>query len=456
MPRLADIPRTSGLPLVGHLTEFRRSRMAFLSRIARENGDIARVEVFGMKAVVVNSNTLAREVLVERAEDFVKARALSGKRNPLLGKGLVTSEPTLHRRQRKLMQPAFTHSRIAGYAAVMRACADRVVERWDASVSAGDQTIDVARDMMRVTLAIVTKTMFSADVEAETEVIGDAFEAANHLLANSVGSFFRLPSFIPTPNRVALKSTLQRLDDVILRIVDERRRLGGDNGDVLSMLLAARDENGEPMSGQQIRDEAMTLFFAGHETSANALSWSFDLLAHDPVATRRLRAELDGVLGARAPTFEDLPRLPYTLAVLKEALRLRPPVYIVLRRAARDTQIGGYEIPKGTPVVINIYGMHGRSEYFPDPDRFSPERFLPENEKQIPRDAWLPFGGGARVCIGNHFALMEGQLLLARFAHAFEVLPTRSGPSEQSGEMILRPKEGLPMRLVRRTHALAA
>lgn len=456
MPKLSDIPRAPGRPLIGHVSQFRSARMPFLLRLARECGDLVRLDVFGKTIVVVNSHTLIREVLVEKAADYVKANGLRKVKNPLLGQGLITADPTLHRRQRKLMSPAFTHSRIAGYAAVMGDCANRLVERWEAALNGGAETIDVARDMMRVTLSIATKTMFNADVEAETEAVGDAFSVTNNLLASEVSSFLRLPSFIPTPNRMALKRALQQLDGIILGIINDPRRASADHGDVLSILLAARDEDGNAMPQQQIRDEAMTLFFAAHETTANALSWSFDLLAQDPAATQRLRAELDGVLGSRAPTFEDLPHLPYTLAVLKEALRLRPPAYIVARAAARETQVGGFPIPRGTPVIINIYGMQRRPEYFPDADRFAPERFLPENEKQVPRDAWLPFGGGARVCIGNHFALMEGQLLLARFFHAFEMLRTRPGLSEQSGGLILRPRDGLPMKLVRRNHALTA
>lgn len=451
MASLARAPRLSGLPLVGHFLEFRRHRLALLERAATECGDLARLDMFGIPVVMVSAAALAREVLVDRVESFGKSLGLRGYKNPLLGDGLITSGQELHRRQRRLMSPAFRPARIARYAEVMSAHGEKLVASWQ-----DGQIIDVAQEMMRVTLGIAAKTLFDTDVEAEADEIGRAFSIANRFVTQEANALLRVPAFVPTRRNLAVRRAVRRLDEIVFRIVDEHRRSNEDRGDLLSMLLAARDEQGRPMPDSQVRDEAMTIFLAGHETTANALTWTFDLLSRAPDVSRRLRDEVDRVLADRPPTLGDLAHLPYTLAVLKESMRLRPPAYVMTRTAGSGAEVGGYEVPAGTYVFINVFGMHRRADYFPEPLRFAPERFLPEREKHTPRDAYLPFGAGPRVCIGNHFSLMEAQLLLAQIVQAFELVPTRSTPAVPDPVITLRVRGGLPVRLLRRSLRLAA
>ncbi len=420
----------------------RGDRVAFLIDVTRRYGDIVRLPWWAgvVKANVISNAEMAHEVLVEQADAFVKGYGLSYFARPLLGNGLLTSERDFHRRQRRMMAPAFVQKRIAEYGDVIAARTEALL----AGLPDGAE-IDFAAAMMRLTLEIVGATLFGAEVGPAAEEVHEALTTAMEHATRAIRSFIPIPPTWPTPaNRRGL-AAIARLDGIVYRLIEDRRRSGADKGDFLSMLLLAQDEgDGTGMTDQQVRDEAMNIFLAGHETTANALTWAFYLLAQHPAARERLEREVDEVLGGRAPALADLPRLPWALAVFKEAMRLYPPAFVVARRATREVSVRGHRLAKNELAIINIVGMHRRADYFPEPGRFDPARFLPENDKRIPRGAFLPFGAGPRVCIGNHFALMEAQLALATImrTHRIELAePTKQATPEPM--ITLRPKGGL-------------
>lgn len=449
------LPRMPGRPFLGSLLDMKNDRVAFQLR-AMATGPLVRASTPFFELVFVSSPEGAHEVLVERASSFVKSPGLSVFAKPLLGEGLVTSEHGVHKRQRKMMAPVFVQKHIASYARTMAKLAD---ESTDRMLAAGGAPLDFAEETMRTTLDVVTRTMFSTEVREDAEVVAGALTQAMESMVGAMLSVVPLPPAVPSPTNLAGKRAIRRLDEVIFRLIRERRALLASGAeppvDLLSLLLAARDEDdGSGMDDRQLRDEAMTIFLAGHETTANAVAWATYLLAGHPDVRARLEAEVDGVLAGRVPAelgAEDGRRLVYTMAVLKEAMRLYPPVYILGRRATEDVTVAGTRLRKGQIVLVNVVGIHRSPALYTDPDRFDPERFLGDAEKKLPKLAYLPFGAGPRVCIGNHFALLEGQLLLAAFAARarFERAP---GPPPGLEPLItLRPKGGLVGRVVPRS-----
>jgi cytochrome P450 len=428
---------------------FRQDRVGFLLDVAAKEGDIVRMPWWGglVTANIVTSAEVAHEVLVEHADAFVKGYGLSYFARPLLGNGLLTSEHDFHRRQRRMMAPAFVHKRIADYAAVIAARTE--------AVQAGFRdgaTVDVSPAMMRLTLEIVGATLFGAEVGPEADEIAAALTAAMEHATQAIRAIVPIPPTWPTPGNRRGLAAIKRLDRTIYRLIEERRRDGVDRGDFLSMLLLAQDEDdGAVMTDKQVRDEAMNIFLAGHETTANALAWAFYLLARHPEVRDRLEREVDAALGGRTPGLADLPALPYALAVVKEAMRLYPPAYVVARRATRDVKLRAHTIGRNELCVVDIIGIHRRGRYFPQPLRFDPERFLPENDKRLSKQAFLPFGAGPRICIGNHFALLEGQLAMATLAQRVRLDLLPGAPAVEMEPLItLRPKGGMPMRVTRR------
>ncbi len=437
------IPRVHGPRLLGHLRVFRNDRVGFQLRVAAERPDIACMRVGWVNVVMIGAPALANEVLASKHDAFVKAPGLAVFMRPLLGNGLLTSEGEVHTRQRRLLAPAFTHKRISAYAATMAERADRF-----AAKQVHGAVIDAAEAIMALTLEIVGKTLFDAEVGSDAEAVNAAVTVAMECAMSQVSSLVPMPPSLPTPLNLKNRRAVHELDSIVYRIIRRRRREGGDRGDVLSMLLAAQDEDGSSMTDQQIRDEAMTLFLAGHETTANALAWTFYLLAKNPDARARLEAEVDAL--GRTPTYEDLRSLPWTLAVLKESMRLYPPAYLIARRVIRDVDIGPHRVKKHAIVLINVLGTHRRPEFFPNPSVFDPSRFLDDAEKTLPRCAYMPFGAGPRVCIGNHFALMEGQILLATIARQLRFDLASSRPVQLEPLITLRPRGGIAMRVARR------
>ncbi len=441
----ASVPRVPGLPILGNLLDMRNDRVGFQVGCARKYPRMAeiRLGLMPFSAVMVNEPSIVGEVLVDHVDAFHKTPGLAYFGRPLLGRGLLTSEGELHKRQRRMMAPLFVKQRIAAFADVM---ADRG-ERSIARLRDGE-VVDFARETMRVTLEVVASTMFGSEVGDEAAEIHEALTVCLEYVSGAVQSLVPVPPDIPTPGNLRYKRAVARLDETIYRMIRERRASGVERPDLLSMVLAAKDEDdGAHMDEKQVRDELMTIFLAGHETTANALAWTFYLLAQHPHVWTRLTEEVDRVLGDRLPTVGDLPNLPYTLQVFKESMRLYPPAYVTGRQAIRDVTIGGRLLRKNDVAIINIVGIHRSPRNFPDPDTFDPSRFTPENEKKLARYAYMPFGGGSRICIGNNFALMEGHLLTAAYARKvrLELQPgVRVAPEPL---VTLRPRGGMPMRV---------
>jgi cytochrome P450 len=360
---------------------------------------------------------------------------------------LLTSEGEFWKRQRKLSQPAFHAKRIQAYGETMVSYTQAMLDTWTE-----DQVRNVNNDMMRLTLSIVVKSLFNTEIGEEANRIGEALTTVLDATTDGMRSlFFMLPEWAPLPRNIRNKRGVRQLDTIISRIIDERRGSSEDKGDLLSMLLLAEDEDGNRMTDKQLRDEVVTLVLAGHETTANALTWSWFLLSQHPEVEAKLHEEVDRVLGGRAPTLEDLRKLEYTNMIFKEALRMYPPIPAYGRETIVPVELGGYTLPAGSIINISPHVFHMDSRWWEKPEEFRPERFSKENEKQIPKYAYLPFGGGPRICIGNSFAEMEAVLLLATIAQQYRL---RLDPADQEvvpePTLTLRPRHNLTMRLERR------
>src|SRR4051812_28449219 len=426
--------------LGGNLAAFRRDRLGFLTECARTYGDVVALRFGPRRMMVVNHPDLVEEVLVANNRHYIKHFALR-MTEQTLGNGLLTSEGDFWRRQRRLAQPAFHRERIAAHAEVMVAFTERMLESW-----ADGQVRDVQDDMMRVTLEIVAKTLFDADVSDDTADASEAMETLMRCFTARINKLIRLPERFPTPVNLRLRRAARRLDTIIYEIIARRRASGEDRGDLLSMLLDAQDDDdGARMTDRQLRDEAMTLFMAGHETTANTLTWAWYLLAQHPEAEARLHAELDEVLGGRAPTLADLPRLPYAEHVITETLRLYPTVWILGREAIEPAEVGGYRVPVGTTVYMSQWVVHRDARFFDAPESFRPGRWADGLAKRIPRYAYFPFGGGPRICIGNSFAMMESVLLLATIARRFRLSLAPGAAVKLMPTMTLRADGGIRM-----------
>jgi cytochrome P450 len=433
------------LSLLG-LLRFRRDSTGFLARVAREHGDVAHFRFGSRRLYLLSHPDHVRDVLVTRHRNFIKSYALQRSR-VLLGHGLLTSEGEFHLRQRRLVQPAFHRDRIEAYGRTMAEHATRMADGWsDGAI------VDMAAEMGRLTLGIVGRTLFDADVEDEADELGRALSDAMVLFDRLTIPFTEWLDRLPLPSNRRFFAARERLDATIHRMIEEHR-IGGDRGDLLSMLLAARDEEGDGgrMTGEQLRDEALTLFLAGHETTANALTWTWFLLSQHPHVEARLHAELEMVLGGRAPEPGDLPRLGYTRAVLAESMRLFPPAWVIGRQPKEDFEIGGFRIPAGTIVMMSPWVIQRDPRFWSDPLRFDPERWAPDAEAARHRFAYFPFGAGPRKCIGEAFAWMEGVLVLAALARRWRARLVPGHPVATRPLITLRPRHGMRMSLERRS-----
>ncbi|MFO0694058.1 MAG: cytochrome P450 [Polyangiales bacterium] len=441
-------PGPKGLPFFGSLFELLADPLGFLTERPRDYGDVVRFRFPRTTYIVVNDPDAIHHVIVDRAENYPKSRQYDGLRL-FLGNGLVTSEGAFWRRQRKLVQPAFHPKKIGAFAPAMVRAGEVLLARWEDHARSG-RSFDVADEMQRVTFQIAGETLFSINLDDSSQAMGKAMAIAQRYANDYVTTPFRIPRSIPTRKNREFDLALRTLDGIVYRILEERRS-GDAHDDLLSMLVRARDEEtGEGMSAEQLRDEIVTLISAGHETTANGLAWTFYLLARNPDVDARLAREVREVLGDRPPTLADLPRMPYVRWTFEEAMRLYPPVWGFEREALEEDEILGYRIPKGASVGVLTYALHRHPRFWPEPETFDPERFSPERSEGRHRYAYLPFGGGPRICIGNGFALMEAQLLLAQIVQRYRLELDRAHPVEIEPLITLRPKHGIFTRLVAR------
>lgn len=437
---VATIPAVPGLPLLGNLLDFRKDRLALNDR-AQRIGPIVRLALGPIPIYSINDADLAHQVLVEDADAVKKSAGLKFM-EPLLGDGLLTAELDNHKRNRKLLAPVFAPKRTATYGTTMVEETLKQIATWQPNTQ-----IDLAEEMMELTLAIAGKTLFGADVRGDARTVAIALEMGMKAQLANLTSPIRLGYEWPLPRHRKMRKAVAMLDEVVYRLIADGRRTGADRGDVMSMLLLARDESdGTGFTDKQVRDEVMTLLLAGHETTANALTWTWYELGRNPGVLARVQQELAEVLGDRAITVDDLPKIPYTLATIEEAMRIHPPVYMTGRELRRDLEVGGHQVPQGSTLLIYIRGIHRRTDYYPSPLVFQPERMLPEAKKARPRHHYIPFGAGPRVCIGAHFALMEAQLCLATMVQRASLRPLATHVVPEP-LVTLRPRGGLPTRV---------
>lgn len=432
-----------GYPLIGNLMDYVRAPLGFMESVARTHGDIAEIQLAGTRFYLLSHPDLVESVLVTQNKRFIKGIPVrSGAR--LFGAGLLVSEHDFWLRQRRLAQPAFHPERISAYGQIMTSHTDRLLSQWR-----DGKVLDMSQAMLGLTMGVATQTLFNTDltnVAAATIALDTALDWWNKT--------FTLPALLtalPTPGKLRFTRALKQLDQMVYDIIEKRRKSGEDPGDLLAMLMAARDDDGQRMTDKQLRDEVMTLFFAGHETTANALTWTFYLLTTYPEVEERLHAELQSVLNGRTPTMTDLRRLTYTHQVITEALRLFPPAWGTAWEAIEEVELGGYRFPRGTNFIVSQYVLHRDPRFYTNPDEFQPERWTDQFRQMLPAYAYFPFGGGPRICIGKEFAMMEAVLVMATIAQQYRAM-LEPGTFEVVPEPLitLRPRDGLPMRLVRR------
>ena len=423
-----------------------RDPLGIFSESARRYGDVVFLRTPFRRFYLINHPEYIRDLLVTSAQKFEKSPAIKSMKR-VLGEGLLTSEGDFHLRQRRLAQPAFHRERVAGYGAAMVDFAVEWRERWR-----NGQSADLHAELMGLTLAIVGKTLFDYDLTVDREKIARSLDIFQGLFRVMLMPFAPLLERLPIPAMRRLRRAREHVDEIVYRIIRERRAYGRDHGDLLSMLLTAQDTEGDGsgMTDAQLRDEVITLMLAGHETTANALTWTFYLLAQHPEAEARLHAELDHALGGRLPRVDDLPVLPWTEMVLSESMRIYPPAYAVGRLAREPHRFGPYEIPAGSVVLCSQWMMHRDARFFPQPERFDPGRWTPEARAALPKFAFFPFGGGNRVCIGESFAWMEGILVLATLAQRWRMRLPPGFRAEERPVITLRPRHGMPMNFERR------
>jgi cytochrome P450 len=442
------LPGPKGLPLLGVSLSMIRDPLETLRSAAREYGDIVRIPVMVGTRILLNRPEYIQQLLVFQPNKFHKSKLSKEATERLLGQGLLVNEGDFWRRQRRLAQPAFHRQRVDQYSSTMLECAQAQVRTWR-----NGETRNIAQEMMELTLEAAVRTLFGTTLPGEAQRVG---RAVGFLMRYSLARARKpvaIPSTWPTPRNRRANREYDFLDSVVYRIISERKSQpdSSQRNDLLSMLMAAMDEDGTRMTPKQLRDETMTLFIAGHETTALTLAWTWYLLSQNPHAEGRLHDELRGVLGGRPPEVHDLPRLPYLNAVINEVLRLYPPAYVLARLAIAPFTIGGYEFPPGETVLASQYVMHRDARYYEEPDAFRPERWLDGLAERLPPGAYFPFGDGPRRCIGQGFAMLETALVIGLLAQQFEFRRVPGSSVTPEPLVTLRPKHGVPMTIHTRT-----
>jgi cytochrome P450 len=416
-----------------------RNPLRYFAHLADTQGPRAHLQLGDRHFYLLNDPELIRDLLITQGALFEKFPRIERTKG-LFGEGLLTSEDPVHLRQRRLMQPAFQRERIAEYGRMMTRCTQALMANWR-----DGQEIEATAAMSELTLEIVARSLFTTEAGDKATTIAHELEVVLKMLNQLVMPWGPLLLGLPLPASLRYRAALRQLDAIVYGIIDERLACGREHDDLLGMLLSVRDaDTGERMDRLQIRDEVMTIFVAGHETAANALAWTLYLLSENPEARQQLEAELDAVLGARPPGPEDYPQLPFCQRVFQEAMRLYPPVWILGRRALAPYTFQDFTATKGSVLLVSMAVLHRRAEFFPEPDHFLPDRWL---QSTAPKFAYLPFGGGARLCIGERYAWMEGVLCLANLAQRFRLDLLPGNQVEPLGLLTLRPKHGLRMRV---------
>jgi cytochrome P450 len=447
-------PGPHGYPLLGVLPQAWQNPLQFFLEAARQYGDVVALDLGSHRVYLLNHPDYIKYVLQDNHLNYRKGTSID-RIKPLFGTGLTTSEGELWRRQRRLLQPAFHHGQIAALAAVMTETTAAALERWRPVATSG-QPFDIAAEMLHLTQRIISKTLFGTDLGGEAETVRQALTTVQESINRRLWAFIDLPQWLPTPQNRRFRQALRTLNAVVYRMIAARRRCQQDMGDLLSLLLHTRHaETGKAMSDLQLRDEVMTLFVAGHETTAATLAWTWYLLAKHPDVQRRLQAELTAVLGGRTPTPQDLQNLTYTRMVIEEALRLYPPTWVTARSPLADDEIGSYHISRHAVVLLSPYVLHRHPTFWERPADFDPERFTPAQSTDRPRYAYFPFGGGSRRCLGESFALLEARLIVAMVAQAYRLHLVPEHPVEPQPLLTLRPRHGVLVTLQPRVAALA-
>ncbi|MDV6234187.1 cytochrome P450 [Leptospira ellisii] len=439
-------PGSYGLFALRHLFQMRRDVIGFFQDMKRKYGDVVLFGIRKTKIFMIQSPEDVRHVLQENSSNYQKS-VFYRELKRVLGKGLLTSEGDFWKKQRRLIQPAFHRQRISEFTQIMAEETSNLFREWDSKTRNGVLRADLSEEMMRLTFAIVGKTLFRSDVKEYSEIIAENVETAMEELTKRLTMIFPPPIHWPLPGNRRLLKSVDSMNRVIYELIDQRKK--NPSNDLISMLLQIQDEEtGETMSLEQVRDEAITLLLAGHETTANALTWALHLLADHPEEYSKLREEAKNVLKEGMPTLETIGALPYARMVLEESMRLFPPAWTVERYAVDHDTVGGYDVPPGTNVSICIYSIHRDPRFWKEPERFYPERFSEENSKDRPKYAYIPFGGGPRICIGNVFAMTEGILILSMIARKYDLRRVSGHKVEMEPLVTLRPKYGMLMDLV--------
>ncbi|WP_428309683.1 cytochrome P450 [Hydrocarboniphaga sp.] len=438
-------PGPTGHPLLGNILDFGRDLNGFLSGCARKYGPVTRLRMVHRRAYLLSDAKLNEYLLLGNYKNFIKHQLFFRRTRAVFGLGLLSADGDFWRKQRRLAAPGFARDRIAGYGRIMSAYARDLVAEWK-----DGETRDMYTDMRSVAAKIVARSLFDESVEGDVQLVEEAMTDLLEAVTVRMLNPFVAPDWLPTPSVLRYRRAVKRIDDLIHRFIAEHRRNLDQRTTLLGMLMQARDEQGEPMSEQQLRDESVTLFIAGHDTTATALSWTLYLLTQHPEWQQQLQAVVDEKLQGRAPQVSDMAALAPIEWTFKESLRLYPSVSLVARQSLEDCEIGGYHIPGGSLLYVSPAAMHSDPQYFEQPERFMPERWGGDLEARLPRCVYMPFSGGPRTCIGDRFAMMEGVLLLANFLQFFAFEYAGKSHPQPFASITLIPKGGVPVKLTRR------